>query len=102
MASSLSLEMARRTLLPEEEIRKRLAEVRGWSRDGNAITRTWKFKDFPEALAFINRVGELAESMDHHPDIHNSWATVRLSLTTHDRGGLTNLDFDLAKKIDGL
>jgi len=77
-------------------------EVRGWSRDGNAITRTWKFKDFPEALAFINRVGELAESMDHHPDIHNSWATVRLSLTTHDRGGLTNLDFDLAKKIDGL
>jgi len=102
MASSAALEMARRTLLPEEEIRKRLAEVRGWSRDGNAITRTWKFKDFPEALAFINRVGELAESMDHHPDIHNSWATVRLSLTTHDRGGLTNLDFDLAKKIDGL
>jgi len=102
MASSSALEMARRTLLPEEEIRKRLAEVRGWSRDGNAITRTWKFKDFPEALAFINRVGELAESMDHHPDIHNSWATVRLSLTTHDRGGLTNLDFDLAKKIDGL
>ena len=94
--------MARRTLLPEEEIRKRLAEVRGWSRDGNAITRTWKFKDFPEALAFINRVGELAESMDHHPDIHNSWATVRLSLTTHDRGGVTNLDFGLAKKIDGL
>ena len=102
MASSAALEMARRTLLPEEEIRKRLAEVRGWSRDGNAITRTWKFKDFPEALAFINRVGELAESMDHHPDIHNSWATVRLSLTTHDRGGVTNLDFDLAKKIDGL
>ncbi len=102
MASSVALEMARRTLLPEEEIRKRLAEVRGWSRDGNAITRTWKFKDFPEALAFINRVGELAESMNHHPDIHNSWATVQLSLTTHDRGGLTNLDFDLAKKIDGL
>ncbi len=102
MASSAALEMARRTLLPEEEIRKRLAKVRGWSHDGNAITRTWKFKDFPEALAFINRVGELAESMDHHPDIHNSWATVRLSLTTHDRGGLTSLDFDLAKKIDGL
>lgn len=94
--------MARRTLLSEEQIRTRLAEVPRWSREGNAITRIWKFKDFPSALAFINRVGALAESMDHHPDIHNSWATVRLTLTTHDRGGLTELDFDLAKKIDAL
>jgi len=50
----------------------------------------------------VNRIGGLAESMDHHPDIYNSWATVRLSLTTHDRGGLTNLDFALAMKIDAL
>ncbi len=94
--------MARRTLLPEAEIAARLAEVPGWTRDGASITRTWKFRDFPEALAFINRVGELAESMDHHPDIYNSWATVRLSLTTHDKGGLTNLDLDLAKRINAL
>ncbi len=67
---------------------------------GSAIQRTWRFRDFPEALAFINRVGELAERANHHPDIHNSWATVILSLTTHDLGGLTDRDFDLAKQID--
>ena len=94
--------MARRTLRSDAEIAARLKEIPRWSRDGKAITRTWKFEDFPEALGFINKVGELAESMNHHPDIYNSWATVRLTLTTHDKGGLTDLDFDLAKKIDGL
>ncbi len=94
--------MARRTLLSEAEIEARLTEIPQWSREGKAIIRTWKFQDFPEALRFINKVGKLAESMDHHPDIHNSWATVRLVLTTHDKGGLTNLDIQLAKKIDAL
>jgi len=94
--------MARRALLPEAEIVDRLKEIPRWSREGNAITRTWKFKDFPAALRFINQVGELAESMNHHPDIYNSWNKVTLTLTTHDRGGLTALDFDLAKKIDAL
>jgi len=94
--------MARRALLSEAEIEARLTVVPGWTRDGKSITRTWKFRDFPEALRFINRVGELAESMDHHPDISNSWATVKLALTTHDKGGLTNLDFELATKINAL
>jgi len=92
--------VARRTLLTEDEIQARLAEIPKWKREGKTISRTWKFRDFPEALAFINKVGALAESMNHHPDIDNSWATVRLVLTTHDKGGLTNLDFELAKKID--
>ena len=96
------MSMARRTLLSEHEIVARLKEIPRWSREGKSITRTWKFQDFPEALRFINRVGELAESMDHHPDIHNTWATVRLTLSTHDRGGLTSFDFELAKKIDDL
>jgi 4a-hydroxytetrahydrobiopterin dehydratase len=94
--------MARRTLLSEDEVRARLADVPSWRRKGDAIERTWTFKDFPEALGFINRVGAIAESMDHHPDIENSWNRVSLRLSTHDRGGLTALDFDLARKIDAL
>lgn len=94
--------MARRKLLSEAEITSRLREVPEWTRIGAAITRTWIFDDFPPALAFINRVGELAESANHHPDLFNSWATVRLSLTTHDAGGLTDRDFDLARRIDAL
>ena len=100
MASSIS--MARRTLLSEADIDRRLRELDGWAREGKAITRTWTFDGFPQALAFINRVGKLAEAANHHPDIYNSWATVRLSLTTHDAGGLTDRDFDVAKQIDGL
>ncbi len=99
---ALPAPVARRSLLSAEEIAVRLRELPGWSRSGNAIERTWTFRDFSEALAFINKVGGLAESLNHHPDIANSWATVRLTLTTHDKGGLTNLDFDLATKINGL
>lgn len=94
--------MVRRTLLSESEIAERLRETPQWRRDGKTIVRSWTFEGFPPALAFINRVGELAEAMDHHPDIYNSWATVRLSLTTHDAGGLTALDFELARKISAL
>jgi 4a-hydroxytetrahydrobiopterin dehydratase len=94
--------MARRKLLSEDEIARRLREVPEWKREGNAIARTWTFDDFPPALTFINRVGELAEAANHHPDIYNSWATVRLSVTTHDAGGLTDRDFELAKRIDAL
>jgi 4a-hydroxytetrahydrobiopterin dehydratase len=94
--------MARRKLLTDAEIAARLAEVPKWTRIGNAITRSWKFEDFAEALEFINKVGALAEAMNHHPDIVNSWNKVTLTLTTHDRGGLTDFDFELAKKIDAL
>ncbi len=94
--------MARRKLLTEAEISARLAEVPKWTRIGNAITRSWEFEDFAEALAFINKVGALAEAMNHHPDIVNSWNKVTLTLMTHDRGGITDLDFDLARKIDAL
>jgi len=94
--------MARRKLLTEAEIAARLAEVPGWTRIGNAIARSWEFEDFAEALAFINKVGALAEGMNHHPDLVNSWNKVTLTLTTHDRGGLTELDFELANKIDAL
>jgi len=88
--------------LKEEDIARRLAEVPSWTRAGTAIERAWKFKDFREAMAFLNRVAELAEAANHHPDIWNSWNRVKLTLTTHDTGGLTNRDFNLAKKIDAL
>ena len=94
--------MARRKLLTVSEIAVRAAEVPRWRKEGKTITRTWTFNDFPEALAFINKVAAIAESMNHHPEIYNSWATVRLTLTTHDKGGLTDLDFDLAKKVDSI
>jgi len=88
--------------LKEEEIARRLADVPSWTRVGEAIERTWKFQDFEGAMRFVNRVAELAEAANHHPDIWNSWSTVKLSLTTHDSGGLTNRDFNLAKQIDAL
>lgn len=94
--------MARRTLLSEAQIADRMRSIPKWTRKGAYIERSWTFEDFPEALRFINRVGELAEAMNHHPDIYNSWSKVRLRLTTHDRGGLTALDFELAAKIDAL
>src|SRR5256712_8034168 len=94
--------VARRALLSDNETAARPREVPGWSRAGNSIERTWTFHDCSNALAFINKVGAVAEAMNHHPDIANSWATVRLTLTTHDKGGVTNLDFDLAKKINDL
>lgn len=94
--------MARRKLLSASDVESRLGEVPRWKRSGKAISREWRFDDFASALAFINRVGEIAEDADHHPDIYNSWNRVRLSLTTHDAGGLTDRDFELAKRIDDL
>lgn len=91
-----------RKLLSEEEVASRLLEVPRWSLKGKAIQRTWRFKDFKQALAFINHVGDLAEAANHHPDFWNSWNRVKLSLTTHDSGGLTSRDFNLAKRIDAL
>lgn len=88
--------------LTEEEISQRLAEVPRWTRAGDSIERAWKFKDFREAMQFLNRVAAVAEAANHHPDIWNSWNRVKLTLTTHDTGGLTNRDFNLAKKIDAL
>ena len=92
--------MARRKPLSASEIAARMKDVPGWTRRGRVLERTWTFGDFPEALAFINRVGALAEDLNHHPDIQNSWNTVVLRLTTHDAGALTDLDFVLAERIN--
>ncbi len=70
--------------------------------DGKAMERTLRFKDFNEAWGFMNRVALLAERMDHHPEWSNVWNVVRIGLSTHDAGGLTNRDVKLATAIDAL
>ncbi|HWC87746.1 MAG TPA: 4a-hydroxytetrahydrobiopterin dehydratase [Solirubrobacteraceae bacterium] len=89
-------------LLSEDEIAARLTATE-WERDGDEIVREWKLDDFAAAMAFANRVAEVAEEANHHPDIFvHGWNKVRLSLTNHSAGGLTEPDFELAARLDGL
>jgi 4a-hydroxytetrahydrobiopterin dehydratase len=87
------------TLLTESEIQERLSRVPGWERWGREIRRTWAFADFRAAMAFVNRVADLAEAAGHHPDIDVRYSKVTLVLSTHDAGGLTARDFALAESI---
>ncbi len=89
-----------RARLTEEQIAGALAGVPDWHREGDAIVRTVECADFAAAIAFVVRVGFLAEAKDHHPDIDVRWRSVRLLLTTHDLGGLSEWDFELAAAID--
>jgi 4a-hydroxytetrahydrobiopterin dehydratase len=74
-----------------------------WRQEGEALVRDYKFKDFAEAMAYVNRVADLAEEVNHHPDILvHGWNQVRLTLTTHSAGGLTENDHNMARRIDDL
>ena len=86
-------------LLSETQIRDRLARLPGWERRGDEIRRTWSFADFESSMAFVNKVAALAQAADHHPDIDIRYSKVELALSTHDAGGLTERDFDLAEAI---
>ena len=87
-------------MLSDEQIQQRLVDSE-WARDGDAIVRECKLADFAAAIAFVNRVAELAEAANHHPDILlHGWNRVRLELSTHSAGGLTDADFALALQID--
>jgi 4a-hydroxytetrahydrobiopterin dehydratase len=86
--------------LTEDELTSALAGLPGWSRDGDAIARTYTFADFRVALGFVGFVAEVAEQMGHHPDIDVRYNRVRLAVTTHDAGGLTAKDLELARRID--
>lgn len=95
--------MGRPELLSEVEIQERLKDVPFWRQSGNAIVREFVATDFVSAIGFVNAVAIIAEAMDHHPDILiYGWNKIRITTSTHDRGGLTKLDFELAKKIDNL
>lgn len=86
-------------LLSETEIRDRTAQLNGWEVVGSELRASRKFKDFIEAIAFVNQLVEPAEAAGHHPDISISYNKVNITLTTHDAGGLTQKDFELAQVI---
>ena len=89
-------------LLTDEQIAERL-DGSEWKREGEHIVRDWQFKDFKEAIAFVNKVADAAEEANHHPDILvHGWNKVRLTLSTHSAGGLTAADVELAQRIDAL
>ena len=92
--------MSRPQKLAQETVDAWLAAQTAWSSEGAGITRTYKFKDFSTALGFVVRVGLVAEKRDHHPDIELGWGKAKVFWSTHDAGGITQLDLDLAAAVD--
>jgi 4a-hydroxytetrahydrobiopterin dehydratase len=89
-------------ILGDEEVASRLRPL-AWEREGDEIVREWRFEDFNEAIAFVNRVAEVAEEANHHPDIFvHGWNKVKLALINHAAGGLTDTDFAVAARFDEL
>jgi 4a-hydroxytetrahydrobiopterin dehydratase len=88
--------------LSDEEIEERLSGLDGWEREGDAIRRQFQLEDFKGSVDFVNRLTPEAEEMNHHPDVEISWNKVTVSITTHSEGGLTENDFELARRISRL
>lgn len=89
--------------LNETQINQSLSQIGEWRCDGNTLVRDFKFENFKRAIDFVNRIADEAEALDHHPDILlHGWNNVRLSVTTHSEGGLTEKDFNLANIINGV
>lgn len=91
-----------RRILNENELNAALETLDGWTAEEKMLKRRYEFTNFAESLAFVNRVGELAEAADHHPDITFGWGYCAIALTTHDRGGITDVDISLARQISVL
>ncbi|MGB8353663.1 MAG: 4a-hydroxytetrahydrobiopterin dehydratase [Chthoniobacteraceae bacterium] len=89
-------------ILSSSEIKEELKRVPEWEHEKKSIERTFEFDDFTQAIDFVNAVAEISEEEEHHPDIDIRYNKVRLELSTHSKGGLTDLDFELAEKIDTL
>jgi 4a-hydroxytetrahydrobiopterin dehydratase len=88
--------------LSDAEITTALADLPGWGREGDEIVKTFDCGSFPGAIAFVVRIGFFAEKADHHPDLDVRWKRVRVALTTHDAGGLTAKDLEVAREIEGI
>jgi 4a-hydroxytetrahydrobiopterin dehydratase len=93
--------MGRRDLLDDASLEPAL-EGLAWRRDGQALEKRVKLAGFREAIAFVGRVADIAEAMDHHPDIDIRWRTVILRVSTHSAGGLTQMDIEFARRVDAL
>ncbi|MGN7134156.1 4a-hydroxytetrahydrobiopterin dehydratase [Rhodococcoides corynebacterioides] len=89
-------------LLTDDDVRRALADLPDWSRDGNAITRTVTSASFLDGIDLVRRVADAAEAADHHPDIDIRWTTITFRLSTHSDGGITDKDVTLARTIDSL
>ncbi len=90
------------TPLSEAEVVQALQRLTQWQRSGDRLARTYRFKDFIDAFGWMSSVALVAESMNHHPEWRNVYATVEVELTTHDAGGITDRDLELAKAMDRL
>jgi 4a-hydroxytetrahydrobiopterin dehydratase len=90
----------KREILNDLDLKAALASLSGWHIKDKLLHKRFEFNNFAASLAFVNRVGELAEAADHHPDIAFGWGYAEIALTTHDRGGVTDVDIALAEKID--
>ncbi|MFT3743238.1 MAG: 4a-hydroxytetrahydrobiopterin dehydratase [Pyrinomonadaceae bacterium] len=91
-----------RKILDIQQLDNAMKTLEGWKVEGDLLKKSSKFENFAEALAYVNRIGDLAEAADHHPNITFGWGYACVALTTHDRGGITDVDVALAKKIDEL
>ncbi len=89
-----------REKLSDIAIQRELGSLTGWARKGDALIKTFTFRSFPQGIAFVNRVADLAENMNHHPDIDIRYTKVLCTLSTHDSGGVTEHDVNLARGIE--
>ncbi|MEP6850385.1 MAG: 4a-hydroxytetrahydrobiopterin dehydratase [Acidobacteriota bacterium] len=89
-----------RVKLTMAEIDERLPLLRGWKTEDDVLKKRLDFRNFAESLDFVIKVGAIAESADHHPDITFGWGYAEIAFTTHDRGGITDVDFALSEMID--
>jgi 4a-hydroxytetrahydrobiopterin dehydratase len=94
------MSMPRPSALTSDQVTTELAALPGWTGDTNALHRTVECASFPAAIAVVDSVALAAEAADHHPDIDIRWRTLHFTLSTHDAGGVTELDFALAREID--
>lgn len=91
------------SILSEKEIESNLSKLKDWEYINNTITKEFIMKDFNEVLYFVNKIGRSAEAMNHHPDLFmHSWNKLKITISTHDKGGVTERDFELANKIEEL